>query len=95
MNWGFDRLGWIRRLEFTAVAAAAIAFLCVMIGQGAERYAAVTMPTSVALADANGGKANGEARRAPIFNAIDYATTGSIKGQTVVISPCTGGQVER
>jgi hypothetical protein len=95
MNWGFDRLGWIRRLEFTAVAAALIALLCVMIGQGAERYAAETTPSMVALSDANGGKASGEARGAPIFNTIDYATTGTIKGQTVVISPCTGRQTDR
>ncbi len=91
MNWGFDRLGWIRRVEFTAVVAVAIALLCVMIGQGAERYAAEATPSMVALADANGEKAHGAA----IFNTIDYATTGSIKGQTVVISPCTGRQVER
>ncbi len=95
MNRGFDRLGSIKHLEFTAVVAVAIAIGCVMIGQGAERYAASAAPPEVALADANAAKTKAETHAAPIFNTIDYATTGSIKGQTVVISPCTGQQVER
>ncbi len=93
MNWGFDQLGRIKRLEFTAVAAAAIAIACVLIGQSAERYAASSAPSQIAIAAA--AKANAETHGAPIFNTIDYATTGSIKGQTVVISPCTGREVER
>lgn len=88
MNWGFDRLGWIKHLEFTAVAAVAIAIACVMIGQSAERYAASAPPPVVALSDPGTGKTKAETRGAPIFNTIDYATTGSVKGQTVVISPC-------
>jgi hypothetical protein len=95
MNWGFDRLGWIRRLEFTAVVAAAAAVGCVILGQGAERYASIAAPPADALADAEAGKTMAGTRGGPIFNTIDYATTGSIKGQTVVISPCTGRQVER
>ncbi len=95
MNWGFDRLGWIKQLEYTAVAAVAIALACVLIGQGAERYAATASPSMVALVDPSEGETPAKAHSVPLFNTIDYATTGSIKGQTVVISPCTGQQVER
>ena len=51
MNWTFDWFGWIKKLEFTAIAAAAIAIACVMIGQGAERYAAEASSSRVALSD--------------------------------------------
>jgi len=37
-----DWLDWLKRLEFTTVAALAIAGLCLMIGQSAERYADAT-----------------------------------------------------
>jgi hypothetical protein len=95
MNWGFDRLGWIRQLEYTAVAALAIALACVLIGQGAERYAATASPSVAALADPSAGETKAETRSLPLFNTIDYATTGSIKGQTVVISPCASRQSGR
>ncbi|MGD0641964.1 MAG: hypothetical protein ABSC22_14550 [Roseiarcus sp.] len=85
MNWDFDRFGWIKNLEFTAIAAIAIAIACVMVGQGAERYAADASPSQVALSDPPA---------APIFNTIDYATTGSIKGQSVVVTPCGSQKVE-
>ncbi len=92
MNRGLDRLGWIKHVEFTAVAAAAIAIACVMIGQGAERYAPSAPPPLVALSDPDAGTTKAETHGAPIFNTIDYATTGSIKGQTVVITPCARQQ---
>jgi hypothetical protein len=95
MNGGYERLGWVRRLEFTAAAAIAIAVACVMIGQGAERYAASEPPPVVAVSDPGDGAPKAVAHNAPIFNTIDYATTGSIKGQTVVISPCTGEETQR
>jgi hypothetical protein len=84
MKWRFGELGWLKQIEFTAVVAAAIALACVMIGQGAERYAASATSSAGALADAKAGGGHG-----PAFNAIDYSTTGAIKGQTVIISPCT------
>ena len=62
-----------------------------MIGQGAERYAAERL----VLAGRALRSARRERRRlAPIFNTIDYATTGSINGQTVVIAPCASQKVE-
>lgn len=95
MNRGFDRLSWIKQLEYTAVAAVAIALACVLIGQGAERYAATASPSEVALVDPSAGEARAGTHGIPIFNTIDYATTGAIKGQTVVISPCGSQKVER
>jgi len=95
MNWGFDRLRWIKQLEFTAIVAVAIALACVMIGQGAERYAASASPSLVALVDPSAGETKAATHGVPIFNTIDYATTGSIKGQTVVISPCESQQSGR
>jgi hypothetical protein len=92
MNWRFGELGWLKQIEFTAVVAVAIALACVMIGQGAERFAASATSSEVALAD---GKAVGGSGHGPAFNAIDYSTTGAIKGQTVIISPCTIQDVRR
>jgi hypothetical protein len=93
MKWGDDWLNWFQRLEFATVAAATITVVCLMIGQGAERYAASPLPTAIALDDQNAAPTKPEARRAPSFNAIDYATTGALKGRTVVISPCSDRDV--
>ena len=69
-------ISW-RRLEFAGVTAFAVALSCFFIGQAAEQFAAqMTPPTTVV------------AKAAPKFNAIDYATTGSVKGGVVVIGPC-------
>jgi hypothetical protein len=95
MNWGFDRLGWIKRLEFPAVAALAVAILCVLIGQAAERYASGASTSLIALFDPSAAETKAESRASPIFNTIDYATTGSIKGRSIVISPCAAQQSER
>jgi predicted aconitase len=81
----------LRNIGATAASAGAITMLCLMIGTTAEEYADNSAPraaSQVASADKSGA-----AR--PNFNAIDFATTGAIKsGQTVVISPCTGRQVD-
>jgi hypothetical protein len=69
-------ISW-KRLEFAGVTAFAVALGCFFIGQTAQQYAAqMTPPVAVA------------AKAAPKFNAIDYATTGSVKGGVVVIGPC-------
>ncbi|HEY1941865.1 MAG TPA: hypothetical protein VGH40_07040 [Roseiarcus sp.] len=86
MNWRFNERGWVKQIEFTAVAAIAMAVACVLIGQTAERYAAGATQ-AVAQADAK-SQSSASGKSAPVFNAIDYATTGSLKGQTVVLSPC-------
>lgn len=84
MDQWFGLRGWLKQIEFTVIAAIAIAAACVMIGQSAERYAD---SEASAVADAT-PQSNG--KNTPNFNAIDYATTGSVKGQTVVLSPCAG-----
>ena len=95
MNWGFDRPGRIKRLEYTAAAALAIAMAAMMLGQGAERYAAGGAPSEVALADPNGGETKAGTLGSPIFNTLDYATTGAIQGRSLVVSPCTIQTIER
>jgi hypothetical protein len=82
-----DWLDWLKRLEFTTVAALAIAGLCLMIGQSAERYADAT--TTAARLAAREAPAGGQS--AARSNMIDYSTTGSIKGGPVAASPCKVG----
>ncbi len=66
-----------RRLELIGVAAAGVSLLCVFVGQGAQQYAAQSVQAEIA-----------SAKLQPRFNAIDYGTTASLKGGTVVIGPC-------
>jgi hypothetical protein len=83
-----DGLGWLRRLEFATVGALAIAGLCLMIGEGAERYADATTASAARLA-ARAALAEGQS---PVrFNGVDYTATGSIKGQIGAASPCKLG----
>ena len=79
-----DWLGWLKRLEFTTVAALAIAGLCLMIGQSAERYADAT--TAAARLAAREAPADGQPTAR--FKVIDYSATGLIKAPTVAASPC-------
>ena len=66
-----------RRLEFAGATALFTSVACLLIGQGAEQYAAqVTTPMMET------------AKLPPRFNAIDYAETASTKSATVVIGPC-------
>ena len=67
---------WMR-LEFVAAAALAISLTCLFVGQAAERFADQATPSPLEVA-----------KLKPHFNAIDYATTSSIKGGGVVIGPC-------
>ena len=90
MNWRSNEHSWLKRLEFPAIGAVAIAIISIMLGQSAERYAD-TETEVAAQSDATAPTVSSNDGSAPTFNAIDYTTTGSIKGQTVVLSPC-GGQ---
>jgi hypothetical protein len=78
-----DWLGWLRRMEFTAIGAIVIAALSLIIGQSAQQFAETTAPSAVRLA---GGET--QAQAAARLNVIDFATTGSIKGRAIVLSPC-------
>ena len=75
-----------RMVGFAAASAAVIAVTCVLIGEGAAQFSSLDTPT-------NGGQiaSDSPAKTArPNFNTIDFATTGSINDQTIVVSPCTG-----
>ena len=80
-----DWLGWLRKLEFTTVAAIAIAGLCLMIGQSAERYADATTAEAARLA-AREAPANGQTTAR--FNEIDYSATGALRGRIQAATPC-------
>jgi hypothetical protein len=77
-----------RMVGFAATAALVISVACVLIGEGAAQYVGLNSGAGGQIAADDGAKT---AR--PNFNTIDFATTGSIKGQTIVISPCTGKEV--
>ena len=75
-----------RVVGFAATWAAVISVSCLLIGEGAAQFSSLNAPT-------NGGQIASDSptkTARPNFNTIDFATTGSIKGQTIVISPCTG-----
>jgi hypothetical protein len=69
-----------KTIGFAAAWATGLTLLCVMIGTSAQQYADSLDPAPTQVAAAKGKK--------PVFNAIDYATTGAITGQTVILSPC-------
>ena len=77
-----------RMVGFAAMAAVVISVACVLIGEGAAQYVGLNPAADGQIAADDSAKS---AR--PHFNTIDFATTGSIKGQTIVISPCTGKEV--
>ena len=83
-----DWLGWLRKLEFTTVAALAIAGLCLMIGQSAERYADATAAESARLA-ARDALANRQTIAR--FDGSDYSATGALKGRIQAAAPCKVG----
>jgi hypothetical protein len=83
-----DWLEWLKRLEFATVGSLAIAGLCLMIGQSAERYADAKT-AAVALQAAREASADG--RSAAHFSGIDYSATGSIKQPVGAASPCRLG----
>ena len=66
-----------RRLELVGVMALAVTLISLFVGQSAKDYAAQF-----------GTPATETAQMQPRFNAIDYATTGSVKTGMVVIGPC-------
>jgi len=77
MDEDLEAGGRWRRLEFLGATALAITLACLFLGQAAERYA-----------DRAAAPATETAKLRPNFNAIDYATTASIKGGMVIIGPC-------
>jgi hypothetical protein len=76
-----DKLSPRKTIGFASAWAAGVTLLCIAIGTGAQQFADSVEPSRPLVAAAPPAKK-------PVFNAIDYATTGAIKGQTVILSPC-------
>lgn len=66
---------WLR-VEFAGIAALAMIFGCLFIGETAEQLAENIVPVVE------------DSKLKPQFNAIDYSSTGSTKSATIVIGPC-------
>jgi hypothetical protein len=83
--------GRFKNVGFAAISAGFLTLFCIIVGQTAEKFAGSVTPTNSSLtASADTTKIDASTGAKAQFNTIDYATTGSIKGQTVIISPCTG-----
>jgi hypothetical protein len=81
-------IDWLKRLEFATIGALAIASLCLMIGESAERYADATTAAAARMAARAAPADGGSGAR---FKGIDYSATGSIKGQVGAATPCKVG----
>ena len=69
-----------KTLGFAAAWAGGLALFCILVGEAAQMVADASSPGGAQVVMAEPKK--------PIFNAIDFATTGAVKGQTVVLAPC-------
>jgi len=74
-------------VEKYAIGALVATLGAFFVGQTVVQYADNGDLSSLAFLEPGfGGSAKG---KAPKFNSIDMATTGSIKGQVVVLNPCS------
>ena len=80
-----DWLRWLKRLEFASVTAMAIAGLCLLIGQSAERYADASLAAAARLAAHANAAGGGSAAR---FDDVDFSPTGAVRSQIPAGSPC-------
>ena len=75
-------------VEFVAVGAVFVAAAVLFIGYSAQQVSG-DLPTIAFLSP---DQYVAKKTKAPSFNSIDYTAVGSVKGQTVVLDPCTGRQ---
>jgi len=75
-------------IEYFAVAGALIATLALFVGYSAQQLASEGELPTIALLSSDQYVVTKS--RPPSFNTIDYTTTGSVKGQVIVLDPCTG-----
>jgi hypothetical protein len=80
MNEDDDKLSPRKTIGFAAAWAGGLTLFCIVVGTGAQQFADSLQTEAPLVASATTKK--------PTFNAIDYAATGAIKGQTVILSPC-------
>jgi hypothetical protein len=73
------------RLQFYAIGAVLVAIGAVALGQSAINIAGISEAPEFA-------SAQGPTNKSLRFNQVDFSSTGSIKGQTIVLDPCTGRQ---
>jgi hypothetical protein len=90
MALGFWRRSNGSAIEYFALAAGLTAIAALFVGYSAQQVASEGGLPTIAFLGADEYVA--KKSRSPNFNAIDYATTGSIRGQVVVLDPCTGSQ---
>jgi hypothetical protein len=77
-------------VEFFAVGGVLVAAAALFVGYSAQELARDgDLPTIAFLSP---DQYVAKKSKAPSFNAIDYTATGSLKGQTIVLDPCTGRQ---
>ena len=77
-------------VEYFAVGATLLAAIALFIGYSAQQLASEgDLPTIAFLSP---DQYVAKKSKAPSFNSIDYTATGSVKGQTVILDPCTGRQ---
>jgi hypothetical protein len=77
-------------IEYFAVGGALVAAAALFVGYSAQQLAADgDLPTIAFLSP---DQYVAKKSKAPSFNSIDYTATGSVKGQTIILDPCTGRQ---
>jgi hypothetical protein len=81
-----DRRGSL--MEKAAVGALIATLGAYFVGHSVERYAVDGELPSLAFLEP--GLSAPAKSKSPRFNSIDLSTTGSIKGQVIVLDPCTG-----
>ena len=77
-------------IEFFAVGGVLVAAAALFVGYSAQELAREGDFPTVAFLSPDQYVA--KKSKAPSFNAIDYSATGSVKGQTIILDPCTGLQ---
>ncbi len=75
-------------LEKYAIGGLVATLGAFFIGHAVEQFAANGELPSLAFLEP--GFSNAAKSKSTKFNSIDFATTGSINGQVVVLNPCTG-----
>ena len=90
MTGGFGSTEAARPSNIFAVGGVLVAAAALFVGYSAQELARDgDLPTIAFLSP---DQYVAKKSKAPSFNAIDYTATGSVKGQTIVLDPCTGRQ---
>jgi hypothetical protein len=77
-------------VEFFAIGGVLVAAAALFVGYSAQELAREGDFPTVAFLSPDQYVA--KKSKSPSFNAIDYSATGSVRGQTIILDPCTGLQ---